>query len=292
MSVVDIPDMETMSRNADVYKRRIRRQWQLHGGLLVSLALLLLPVVLVVLMSTQTKAEILDFTYLGIGSDGLDNYTTVLQEHGFVSYLKNSFVMATIISFGKLTISLMAALAIVFFDFRFKRAIFLFILLTLTLPVPIRIVPLFEMMVKLNWNDTMLGLVMPYFASATSVLLLRQHFESISESIVETAKLDGIGPIRFLIYVLIPMSKSMLIGLYVIAFIWSWNQYLWPLVVIQSQSNQVVQVGLKQLQGAQAAGETLWGLIMAGTILALLPPLLILVLANKPLLETFNVQTK
>ncbi|MFC6874260.1 carbohydrate ABC transporter permease [Halobellus marinus] len=292
MSVVDIPDIETVSNNADVYKRRIRRQWQLHGALLISLAILLLPVVLVALMSTQTKAEILNFTFLGIGSDGLSNYTTVLQEHGFLTYLKNSLVMATLISVGKVGISLLAALAIVFFDFRFKRAIFIFILLTLTLPVPIRIVPLFELMVKLNWNDTMLALVMPYFASATSVLLLRQHFESISESIVETAKLDGIGPIKFLVYVLIPMSKSMLIGLYVIAFIWSWNQYLWPLVAIQSESNQVVQVGLKQLQGAQAAGETLWGLIMAGTILALLPPLVILILANKPLLETFNVQTK
>lgn len=292
MSVVDIPDREAVSRNAGVYKRRIRQQWQLHGGLLVSLGVLLLPVVLVVLMSTQTKGEILNFTFLGIGSDGLENYGTVLREYGFLNYLKNSFVMATLISVGKLSISLLAALAIVFFDFRFKRAVFLFILLTLTLPVPIRIVPLFEMMVRLNWNDTMLALVMPYFASATSVLLLRQHFESISESIVETAKLDGIGPIRFLVYVLIPMSKSMLIGLYVIAFIWSWNQYLWPLVAIQSESSQVIQVGLKQLQGAQAAGETLWGLIMAGTILALLPPLVILVLANKPLLETFNVQTK
>lgn len=292
MSVVDLPDMDAVSQNFDTYRRRIKRQWMLHGSLLISLVLLLLPVVLVVLMSTQTKNEILDFTFLGVGSDGLDNYTTVLQEYGFVGYLKNSFVMATLVSLGKLSISLLAALAIVFFDFRFKRAVFIFILLTLTLPVPIRIVPLFEMMVDLGWNDTMFALVLPYFASATSVLLLRQHFESISESIVETAKLDGIGPIRFLVYVLIPMSKSMLIGLYVIAFIWSWNQYLWPLVAVQSQSNQVIQVGLKQLQGAQAAGETLWGLIMAGTVLALLPPLLILVLANKPLLETFNVQTK
>ncbi|WP_311172231.1 carbohydrate ABC transporter permease [Halobellus ordinarius] len=292
MSPVDIPDLETVAKNAHLYKRRIRRQWKLHGTLLLSIVVLLLPVVLVALMSTQTKGEILNFTFLGIGSDGLSNYSAVLQEHGFANYLKNSFVMATLISVGKVGISLLAALAIVFFDFRFKRATFIFILLTLTLPVPIRIVPLFEMMVDLNWNDTMLALVMPYFASATSVLLLRQHFESISESIVETAKLDGIGPIKFLVYVLIPMSKSMLIGLYVIAFIWSWNQYLWPLVAIQSESNQVVQVGLKQLQGAQAAGETLWGLIMAGTILALLPPLVILILANKPLLETFNVQTK
>lgn len=260
--------------------------------MIATLAVLLLPVVLVVLMSTQTKAEILDFTTLGFGSDGLSNYRTVLTKYGFQTYLMNSFVMATLISVGKLTISMLAALAVVFFDFRFKRTVFVFILLTLTLPVPIRIVPLFEIMVDMGWNDSMYALVLPYLASPTSVLLLRQHFKSISDSLVETAELDGIGPLKFLVHVLIPMSKSMLLGLFVISFIWSWNQYLWPLVAIQSDGNQVIQVGLKQLQGAQAAGETLWGLIMAGTVIAMVPPLVILILTNRPLLETFNVQTK
>ncbi len=290
--MVDGLDVGRYARNADTYARRIRRQWKLHTTLIVSLAVLLAPVVLVVLMSTQTRNEILDFTYLGIGSKGLQNYVEVITEHGFKTYLVNSFVMATLISIGKLGISVLAALAVVFFDFRFKRTLFIVILLSLTLPVPVRIVPLFEMMVKLGWDNTMFALVLPYLASPTSVLLLRQHFRSISESLVETAKLDGVGPIKFLVYVLIPMSKSMLIGLFVISFIWSWNQYLWPLVAIQSQEKQVIQVGLRQLKGAQAAGETLWGLIMAGTVIALIVPVVILVLANRPLLETFNVQTK
>ncbi len=272
--------------------RVARREWKLHSQLIVTLFVLLVPLVLVLLMSTQTKTEILDFTFIGIGSDGLDNYRVVLQEYGFLSYLKNSFVMASLIAVGKVGISMLAALAIVFFDFRFKRFLFLFILLTLTLPVPVRIVPLFEIMVDMGWNDTMYALVLPYLASATSVLLLRQHFLSISESLVETARLNGVGPLKFLVYVLIPMSKSMIIGLFVIAFIWGWNQYLWPLVAIQSSSQQVVQVGLAELQGATGGGQTLWGLIMAGTVLALLPPLVILILANRPLLETFNVQMK
>ncbi len=292
MSVVDLPRRLFTPEDVTRYLRLIRQQWGLHLLLVVTLVLLLLPAALAVLMSTQSLTEILDFTYLWFGSDGLENYRIVVEKHGFDTFLWNSFVMATLIAIGKLTISLMAALAIVYFDFRFKRTLFFIILLTLTLPVPIRIVPLFEMMVDLGWNDTLLAIVLPYFASPTSVLLLRQHFKSISESLVETAKLDGVGPLRFLVYVLIPMSKSMLVGLYVIAFVWSWNQYLWPLVAIQSEANQVVQVGIRQLQGAQAAAQTLWGLIMAGTILALIPPLVILILAHRPLMETFNIQMK
>jgi sn-glycerol 3-phosphate transport system permease protein len=292
MSVKTPVDRATLRSTLNRYARQLRRQWQLHTQLIVTLLVLLVPLLLVVLMSTQTKTQILDFTYIGLGSDGLENYRVVLREHGFLTYLRNSFVMATLIAAGKVGISMLAALAIVFFDFRFKRFLFLVILLTLTLPVPVRIVPLFELMVDMGWNDTMYALVLPYLASATSVLLLRQHFKSISESLVETAHLNGVGPLKFLVYVLIPMSKSMIIGLFVIAFIWGWNQYLWPLVAIQSSSQQVVQVGLAELQGASGGGQTLWGLIMAGTVLALLPPLVILILANRPLLETFNVQMK
>lgn len=292
MSVADHFESARLESTAERVIRQVKRQWHLHSLLIVSLFVLLVPLILVLLMSTQTKAEILDFTYIGLGTDGLSNYRVVLQEHGFLTYLKNSFIMASLIAIGKVGISMLAALAIVFFDFRFKRFLFLVILLTLTLPVPVRIVPLFEIMVDMGWNDTMYALVLPYLASATSVLLLRQHFMSISESLVETARLNGVGPLKFLVYVLIPMSKSMIIGLFVIAFIWGWNQYLWPLVAIQSSGQQVVQVGLAELQGATGGGQTLWGLIMAGTVLALLPPLIILILANRPLLETFNVQMK
>lgn len=283
---------EQSRRTIDHYTSEIAEEWKLHLGLWASLLFLTLPVILVAVMSTQTNNQILDFTYLLPGSEGLSNYIEVMGQEGFGRFLLNSFVMAMLVSIGKIMISMLAALAIVFYDFPFKRGLFLLILLTLMLPVPVRIVPLFELMVDFGWQDSMYALVLPYLASPTAVLLLRQHFRSISDSMVETAKLDGVGPIRFLVYVLIPMSKSMIIGLFVISFIWAWNQYLWPLVAIQSEQKQVVQVALKQLQGAQAGGEPLWGLIMAGTILALLPPLIILIIMHKPLLETFNVQTK
>lgn len=278
--------------NIGHYGKEIRRQWEFHLLLVVSLIALTVPIVLVVILSTQTNNEIIDFTFIGIGSRGIKNYVEVITGWNFDTYLVNSFVMATAIAVGKIAISLFAALAIVFYDFPFKRGLFVLILLTLMLPVPVRIVPLFELMVNIGWHDSMLALIAPYFASPTAVLLLRQRFRSISDSLVDTAKLDGIGPLKFLIYVLIPMSKSMIIGLFVISFIWGWNQYLWPLVAIQTDDKQVVQVGLQQLQGATGAGEPLWGLMMAGVVLTLLPPLGILIVLHKPLLRTFHIQTK
>jgi sn-glycerol 3-phosphate transport system permease protein len=168
----------------------------------------------------------------------------------------------------------------------------MFILLTLLLPVPVRIVPLFQMMADLGWTNTVLALTGPYIASATAVFLFRQHFMSIPTSLVETAKLDGVGPITFLFKVLIPMSKGMIAGVCVITYIYAWNQYLWPLVAVTDKSSQVVQVGIRYIQGSAQAGLTQWGLIMAGAVLALLPPLAVLIALHKPLLETFAIQTK
>jgi len=272
------------------YRRGFARQPVLHLALLGSLFVLALPVVMTVLMSTQPSVQISSSTLAGVGSEGLSNYERVLFEEDFATYLFNSFVMALSIAVGKVGIALLAALALVYYDLPFKRLILLFILFTLALPVPVRIVPMYEIMVSLDWENSMIGLVTPYFASATSVLLLRQHFRSISDSMVESAKIDGVGPLKFLVFVLIPMSKSMIAGLFAIAFIWGWNQYLWPLIIINDQSKQVLQVGLAQLN--PTAGEALWGLIMAGAVITLLVPLLLMIALRGPLLDTVSMQTK
>jgi len=271
-------------------KRQFRRQPLLHASLVGSLVILALPVIMTVLMSTQPSVQISSSTLTGIGSEGLSNYQQVLFEANFATFLVNSLIMALAIAVGKVGIALFAALALVYYDLPFKRLILLFILFTLALPVPVRIVPMYEIMVSLDWENSMLGLVTPYFASATSVLLLRQHFRSISDSMVESAKLDGVGPLKFLVYVLIPMSKSMIAGLFAIAFIWGWNQYLWPLIIVNDQSKQVLQVGLAQLN--PTAGEALWGLIMAGAVITLLVPLLLMIALREPLLDTVSMQTK
>ena len=274
------------------YERYLPENPGMHVGVVFSIFVMALPLLLAMIMSTQNTSEVYQVTNLGVGSRGLQNYGTVLSEFGFGSYLVNSFVMSIIIVVGKVSLSLFAALALVYYELPYERAVFMFILLTLLLPVPVRIVPLFQMMANLEWTNTMLALTGPYIASATAVFLFRQHFMSIPTSLVETAKLDGVGPLTFLVKVLIPMSKGMIAGVCVITYIYAWNQYLWPLTVVTDKSSQVVQVGIRYLQGSAQAGLTPWGLIMAGAILALLPPLVVLLVLHRPLLETFAIQTK
>jgi sn-glycerol 3-phosphate transport system permease protein len=264
----------------------------IHGGLIVSIFLMGLPLILALIMSTQNTTEVYQVTNIGIGSEGLSNYGTALGQYNFGQYIINSIVMSAIIVVGKVVLSLFAALALVYYKLPYERAIFMFILLTLLLPVPVRIVPLFDLMARLGWGNTLMAITGPYIASATAVFLFRQHFMSIPASLVENAHLDGVGPMTFLWEVLIPMSKGMIAGVSVITFIYSWNQYLWPLIIMTDQSKQVVQVGLRFLQGAAQSGLTQWGLIMAGAIIALLPPLAVLIVMHRPLLETLAIQQK
>ena len=263
-----------------------------HLGLLASIGLMASPLLLALVMSTQTTTEVYEVTNLGIGSQGLENYWIALTEFGFSAYIINSLVMSVLIVVGKVGLSLLAALALVYYELPYERGVFMFILLTLLLPVPVRIVPLFQLMADLGWTNTMLALTGPYIASATAVFLLRQHFMSIPSSLVETAQLDGVGPLRFLFKILIPMSRGMIAGVCVITFIYAWNQFLWPLVAVTDKSSQVVQVGIRFIQGSAQAGLTRWGLIMAAAVIALLPPLVVLVIAHRPLLETLAIQQK
>lgn len=270
----------------------ITDQIGLHILLVITLAVISAPIVLAILFSTQSASQILNIGGIGFGSEAVDNYWTVLTEYGFGRYIMTTAIVAIATAVGKVTVSLLAGLAIVYYDVPFKRGLFLLLLLTLMLPVPVRIVPLYELMIRLGWQDTLLALIVPALASPTALLVLRQKFRSIPSSLVENARLDGVGPIRFLFKVLLPMSRGMIVGLLGIAFIWGWNQYLWPLIVISSEQKQVIQVGISQLQGSVAAGRPLWGLIMSGTVLALVPPLLVMIGLHRPLLKTFNYQTQ
>ncbi|MDT3433533.1 carbohydrate ABC transporter permease [Haloarcula sp. 1CSR25-25] len=281
-----------MQADALTLRQRLPSNLFMHLGILFSIFAMSSPLILALIMSTQTTSEVYQVTNLGIGSQGLANYDIVLTDYNFATYLWNSFVMSMIIVVGKVGLSLLAALALVYYELPFERGVFMFILLTLLLPVPVRIVPLFQLMADLGWTNTMLALTGPYIASATAVFLFRQHFMSIPSSLVETAKLDGVGPLKFLFGVLIPMSKGMIAGVCVITYIYSWNQFLWPLVAVTDKSSQVVQVGIRYIQGSAQAGLTQWGLIMAGAVIALLPPLVVLIALHRPLLRTFAIQQK
>lgn len=283
LSRFDVPSITGRMRE------RIDQVW-LHAVLALMLTVSLVPIALAMIMSTQTTFEVYEITNITPGTQLIENYYTVWVDHIFATYMFNSLVMTIVIIAGKLTFSLLAATALVYYDFPYQRFLFYIILFTLMLPIPVRIVPLYQLMIDLGWANSFSGLTAPYIASATAVFLFRQRFMSIPSSIIETAKLDGVGPLTFLVKVLIPMSRGMIAGVIVIMFISMWNKYLWPLVVMSEQGNQVVQVGLSYIQGTASQGLVQWNLVMAGATLALLPPLVVLILFHRPLLNTFGVQ--
>lgn len=263
-----------------------------HLQLWVLVFAVVFPLVVAVIVSTKQTGVITGLADLAPGSYAVENYREALVDYQFGRFMWNSLVMSLVVVVGKLVVSVFAAMAIVYYRVPYKNLVFLCILFTLLLPVPVRFIPLFQLMNDLGWSNTILAITVPYLASATTVFILRQHFLSIPSSIVETAKIDGVGPLRFLVFVLLPMSKGVLVGVSIIMFVYAWNQYLWPLIIIDSEANQVAQVGLQLLQGDVQGGQLSWSLVMAGSTLTLLPPLLLMVAFRKPLLETFSIQQK
>ena len=263
-----------------------------HAQLWVLTLLIVFPIFVALTVSTKQQGIVTSLPDLIPGTHAVDNYREALVGYGFARFMWNSFVMAVIVVVGKLVVSVLAATAIVYYRVPYKDLVFVFVLFTLLLPVPVRFVPLFQLINDLGWGNSLLAITVPYLASATTVFILRQHFLSIPASIVETAKIDGVGPLRFMWSVLIPMSRGVLVGVSIIMFVYAWNQYLWPLVIIDSEANQVAQVGLQLLQGDVQGGQLSWSLVMAGSVLTLLPPLALMIYFRDPLLKTFTIQQK
>lgn len=263
-----------------------------HAQLWVLTLLIVFPIFVALTVSTKQQGIITSLPDLIPGTHAIDNYREALVGYGFARFMWNSFVMSVVVVVGKLVISVLAAMAIVYYRVPYKDLVFLFVLFTLLLPVPVRFIPLFQLINDLGWGNSLLAITVPYLASATTVFILRQHFLSIPTSIVETTKLDGVGPVRFMWSVLIPMSRGVLVGVSIIMFVYAWNQYLWPLVIIDSEANQVAQVGLQLLQGDVQGGQLSWSLVMAGSVLTLLPPLALMIYFRGPLLKTFSIQQK
>lgn len=195
---------------------------------------------------------------------------------GVAFMLANSMIMALMIAGGKIVISLMSAFAIVYFKFRFRMGFFWLIFITLMLPVEVRILPTFEVVANLGMLNTYWGLTIPLIASATATFMFRQVFLTIPDELLEAARIDGAGPLRFFKDILIPMSQTNIAALFVILFIYGWNQYLWPLLITTDQDMYTIVVQIKRmLEGAEEAPQ--WHLIMATTLLAMLPPVVVVI---------------
>jgi sn-glycerol 3-phosphate transport system permease protein len=217
------------------------------------------------------------------GDRFIENYSTALfggiGRIGGVSVatmLWNTTVMALGIAIGKIVISILSAYAIVFFRFPFRMTFFWLIFITLMLPVEVRILPTYKVMVDLHLIDTYAGLIIPIIASATATLLFRQFFLTIPGELVEAARVDGAGPFRFFKDILLPLSKTNIAALFVILFIYGWTQYLWPLLVTNSNDMNTIVIGLKKMISF-ADADTEWHLVMVTSMFAIVPPILVVV---------------
>jgi len=194
--------------------------------------------------------------------------------------LLNSLVMALSITIGKIAISLLSAFAIVYFRFPFRMLCFWMIFVTLMLPVEVRIIPTFEVVANLGMLNSYAGLSIPLIASATATFLFRQVFMTIPGELVESARIDGAGPMRFFRDFLIPLSRTNIAALFVILFIYGWNQYLWPLIITTDQDKYTIVMSIKQM--LEAAEQTpQWNIIMMTALLAMLPPVAVVVIMQK-----------
>ncbi|BEM30825.1 sn-glycerol-3-phosphate transport system permease protein UgpE [Serratia marcescens] len=198
----------------------------------------------------------------------------------FSLLLLNSVIMAVAITFGKIAVSVLSAYAIVYFRFPLRSLFFWLIFLTLMLPVEVRIFPTVEVISNLNLLDSYTGLTLPLMASATATFLLRQFFMTLPDELLEAARIDGAGPMRFFWDIVLPLSKTNLAALFVITFIYGWNQYLWPILITSDASMGTAVAGIKSMISTSGA-PTQWNQVMAAMILTLLPPLAVVLLMQR-----------
>jgi sn-glycerol 3-phosphate transport system permease protein len=194
--------------------------------------------------------------------------------------LVNSFIMAMIIASGKIAISIISAYAVVYFKFPFRMAAFWLIFMTLMLPVEVRIFPTFKIVSDLGLLDSFAGLTVPLIASATATLFFRQFFMTIPDELIEASKLDGAGPIKFFFDTVLPLSRTNIAALFVILFIYGWNQYLWPLLITTREDMQTIVIGIKKMI-VTADALTEWNVVLATAMLTMLPPVMVVILMQR-----------
>lgn len=255
-----------------------------HAVLIVGIAIVCFPIYLTFVGSTLTHFEIIRPPMpLVPGPHLIDNYTQALTQ-GITApvgrMLFNSLVMAMGIAVGKIAISILSAYAIVYFRFPFRMLAFWAIFMTLMLPVEVRIVPTYQVAASLGLLNSYSGLILPLIASATATFLFRQFFMTVPDELVEAARVDGAGPLRFFKDILLPLSVTNIAALFVILFIYGWNQFLWPLLITTKPEMNTIVMGLKQMMPtADDYGN--WPVTMAAAMLAVLPPVAVVVFMQR-----------
>ena len=259
-----------------------------HLILIVGVAIVARPVYIALIASTHGPADFLSGVVPMLpGPHALDNYAAMLGS-GLTSsgapplwpMLLNSLIMAMAIAIGKIAISIISAYAIVYFRFPFRALAFWIIFVTLMLPVEVRIMPTFKVVADLGMLNSYTGLALPLIASATATFLFRQFFLTVPDELMEAARVDGAGAVKFFFDILLPLSRTNIAALFIILFIYGWNQYLWPLLVTTETRYYTVVMGIKRM-AAYADADPKWNFVMAAVVLAMLPPVLVIILMQR-----------
>jgi sn-glycerol 3-phosphate transport system permease protein len=260
-----------------------------HSLLVLGVLVIVFPIYLALVGSTHSAQEMAQSPIpLWFGQEAVHNYRTILLGEGpgvtsqvpVARMMWVSLVTALSIAFGKIVISLLSAFAIVYFNFPFRKTVFWGIFITLMLPVEVRIVPTYKVVADFGMINSFAGLTIPLIASATATFLFRQFFMTVPDELTEAAKMDGASPMRFFWDVLLPLSRTSIAALFVIQFIYGWNQYLWPLLMSTEERMYPIVMGIRSMT-AGADSQVQWNLVMATAILAMLPPALVVVLMQK-----------
>ncbi len=286
-----------------------------HIVLILACTLVCFPVVFAAIKATQDTNTVLTASLVP-GASFLSNLNVVWTDYHLGQYMRNSLFIAGWVTLGKIVLSLFAAMALVYYKFRGKRIVFGFIIITLMFPTEILILGLFELVSNqgapnlaalmqwmfnpmefflaptkygFGWGDNRLGVIVPFLASATGVFLFRQHFLSIPRGLADSARIDGANSLQFLSHILIPMSLNSIGALALIQFVYVWDQYIWPRVIIRRSANQVVQVGLNMII---ATGESVkWGQVMAAAVVTMIPPLIVFALLYRAFMNGYALSS-
>jgi sn-glycerol 3-phosphate transport system permease protein len=267
----------------------IPKRWYAHLLLILACIILGIPLYYSIIVATQNNSDVFSYQFI-FGHSLKENWDIAIHQRHLHIYIRNSIFISIAITFGKTVLSLLAGLAFVYFRFPGKWIVFGFVLITLMMPTEVLIIALFRFVNKLGWTDGIsnyAALIVPFLASATGTFLFRQHFSNLPAELSEAAQLDGANPLQFLYRVLIPMSWNTVGALAVVQFVFAWNMYLWPNLIITDQSYDVVQVGINTLRAGDSALQ--YGPLMLGAVLASLPPLIVFLLLQKQFMSGFQL---
>lgn len=274
---------KTQTRDTAAWLRnRVLRPVLSHAVMIVVVIFILFPMFYAFLLATQTPSQYYNLSFVP-GSSLVENLDYAWERVNMGRLLANTAFVAITVATGKILLSIIGAFAFVYFDFPGKGLFFVMILITHMLPLPVRIVPTYALMDSMGWINSFKALTIPFLASATGILLFRQLYQTIPPSLADAARIDGASPMQFLLNIVVPLSATNISALFLIEFIYMWNQYLWPLLIANAETTRMVQIGLRQLVATDATIE--WHYVMSGVILAAIPPLLLLVLLQKNLIQ-------